>query len=98
MSSPPVVPEHVTNRLNRLNKDLLTGPEVAKALGIPQSKFITWVSFGWVPKPREVGGALRFAADDIREWVAGGCLAAGVRRPELFQEFDEGDGLPRSAA
>ena len=43
-------------------------------------------------------GPCDWSADDIREWVAGGCLAAGVRRPELFQEFDEGDGLPRSAA
>ncbi|MGO8751286.1 MAG: helix-turn-helix transcriptional regulator [Thermoguttaceae bacterium] len=98
MSSPSAVPEHVTNRLNRLDKDLLTGPEVAKALGIPQSKFITWVSFGWVPKPREVDGALRWSAEDVRAWVNGECLVAGVRRPELFAEFDAPDGLPRGAA
>ena len=54
---------------------LLTAPEAAGMLGIGKSTFYRLHSSGRVPMPVRLGGAVRWRAGELTDWVAAGCPA-----------------------
>ncbi|MBP8128484.1 MAG: AlpA family phage regulatory protein [Candidatus Hydrogenedentes bacterium] len=53
---------------------------VATACGLAVRTIWAWADCGRIPAPLHIGGARRWRAEEIREWVATGC--PDVRRPK----------------
>ena len=54
---------------------LLSAGAAAKLLGISERHFYKLHSSGRVPKPIRLGRAVRWRADELRDWVASGTPA-----------------------
>jgi excisionase family DNA binding protein len=52
---------------------LLNAREVAQLLNVSRSTIYALHSAGRIPLPVRLGRAVRWRADELREWVAAGC-------------------------
>ena len=52
---------------------LLNASEVAQLLNVSRSTIYALRSSGCIPLPVRLGRAVRWRADELREWVAAGC-------------------------
>ncbi|MFW6119264.1 MAG: helix-turn-helix transcriptional regulator [Planctomycetota bacterium] len=52
---------------------LLTAKELAARLKVGRSTLYRHVSTGRVPEPLKLGGATRWRAEEIADWIAAGC-------------------------
>jgi excisionase family DNA binding protein len=54
------------------SKLLLSAPEVAELLGVSKRHVAALNSSGRLPRPIRLGRAVRWHADEMREWLAAG--------------------------
>jgi predicted DNA-binding transcriptional regulator AlpA len=59
---------------------LITAAEFAQMLKLSVRTLWRRRSAGQVPQPVRIGGAVRWRLDDVRQWIAGGCLVSGDRQ------------------
>ena len=57
------------------SKLLISAAELGKLLGVNKSTVWSWHSSGRVPQPVRIGGATRWRAEEIRQWIDAGCPA-----------------------
>jgi excisionase family DNA binding protein len=54
---------------------LLTADDVAALLSVGRTKLYQMLAEGRIPPPVRLGRAVRWNADELRQWVAAGCPA-----------------------
>lgn len=62
-----------TNEANDTFPPFMTAPEVARILKVSVRTIWRWRSGGKLPKSIEIGGAVRWKGDDMRNWMDEGC-------------------------
>ena len=65
--------------------ELLTVNEVAERLRVGRRTVYRWTDAGLMPRPLKLGSLVRWRADELDRWIAGGCpkvrrsIAGGAR-------------------